>query len=176
MNLQMWALASSVLATGCGDDTGAPPVGGTTTAASDAESTSNADTSSSSGGTGPVNEQPIIEAEIDAAAACAGASRLDFVATRFECTGGGPCTISDPPTETMGSSVACPATETAAAVQVGVEQTGGYRVELVTALEDGSETRACYSADGSDEVVISEGDLNAKPTIVVTPTGGACPS
>jgi hypothetical protein len=99
---------------------------------------------------------------------------LTLVATRFDCVGGGPCTISDPPTQTDGAAIACPSNDGAAILTVELAQTGRYHVELLAALDDGSEQRECYSADGSRVVVIDDGEIASRPTIVVSPVGGAC--
>lgn len=157
----------SILACGSKD----PPTEGSTGEASESSSESTA-AESSSGGSG--NENPIVEATIDASAACSGASKVTLTATRFACVGAGPCTISNPPSQVDGMFVVCPSDESAAILTVDLALTGRYHVELVATAGDGTETRECYSADGTRVVTIGEGELASRPTIVVTSVGGPC--
>ncbi len=154
-----------------GDDT-APPSGGTTTDDPGSTSSSTGD-ESSSGGLPPGN--PHIEATIDATAACNDATSLAFEATRFACVGGGPCTIPDPPTPIQGTTVACPTDAGEMLFSIELTQGGRYHVELVATLPNGSTVRDCYSADGSDEVVVGTAEVNSGATITVMSTGSACP-
>jgi hypothetical protein len=160
---------------GCGDDSS--PGGGSTgdADASSSASTAPSDDSSSSGGP-PLPEEAIVEATIDATAACGGATMVAFVAARFACVSAGPCTVSDPPTEIEGTSFACPSDAGETTVSVTLTQGGRYHVELVADLDNGAQVRECYSVDGSfDEVVIDDAELTAGEPIIVTGTGSPCP-
>ena len=162
------ALVTLCILLACGDD--APPSDDTTTGAASSSSSSE---ESSSGGEPAGN--PHVEATIDATMACDGATMLAFVATRFACVGGGPCTIPDPPTTIEGTTVTCPSDAGEMLFSVELVQGGRYHVELVASLDNGSDVRDCYSVDGSDEVVVGTAEVSSGATIVVTATGSACP-
>jgi hypothetical protein len=160
---------SLVLVVACGDDAGPSMVLDTT-------GTEVGDASSS---TGSDNELPTMEAVVDAAAACGaeGAESSSFVATRVGCVRPppSPCTLPDPPKTYVGTVVACPSTDAASTLQVAVDQTGRYHVETVLALEDGTEQRECYGEGGGEvEVIIDDGRLANRPTLVLSAMGHPC--
>jgi hypothetical protein len=114
---------------GCGDDSS--PSDGTT----EATSSSSGSEESSSGGD---PSAPRIEATIDATMACDGATMLQFTATRFACVSAGPCTVGNPPTPIIGTTVTCPSEAGERTFAVELTQGGRYHVELMATLSNGS--------------------------------------
>ena len=151
---------------GCGDDSS--PSSGTT----DASSSTGSEESSSSGGD---PSAPRIVAPIDATMACDGATTIQFTATRFACVSAGPCTVGNPPTPIIGTTVTCPSDAGERTVSVELTQGGRYHVELVATLSNGTTIDTCYSNDGSQEVVVGTAEIDSGAVITVTPVGGSCP-
>lgn len=153
---------------GCPED-GEEETAGTGTGATEGDEGTGTDSAGSD------NEFPTFATTIDASAACAttGATEVAFEATRFDCLGGGPCTVPNPPRAEIGTTIMCPSEEMAAAVEVPVEQTGRYWVEVVVRLDDDTEQRECYSTDPANtEMLIGDLELQNAPTIMVDGVGG----
>lgn len=128
----------------------------------------------SSGGSG--NDLPTVEIEIDASATCGADGSLLLRATQVGCVSPppAPCTMPMTPPVYEGDTIACPSTEAAATMRVGIEKAGRYNVELVTVAGDGTESTECFSDRDDPELIVDDSAFNTNRTIPAMSLGGPC--
>jgi len=165
----MWVgLALAGLVACGGDDDG-----GDEGVAADSGTMGAAGGSESSGGSG--NDLPTVEIEIDASATCGADGSLLIRATQVGCVSAtGPCTLPMTPPVYEGDTLACPSSEAAATMRVGIEKAGRYNVELVTIAADGTESTECLSDRDDPELIVDDSAFNTNRTIPVMSLDGPC--
>jgi hypothetical protein len=130
---------------------------------------------SSSGGV--PNTAPTVVAEVDVTAACgqAGATRVELQATRVGCIDPppAPCTLPEVPRTVLGEGLECPAGASPQALQVELDQTGRYHVEVLTLAGEDEVSRVCFGEAGEVELLVTEARLNSNPTIEVLELDGS---
>jgi hypothetical protein len=169
LDVKIWFASLILLAAACEEGTDASD----DTAG---DSTGQADGTGGSTGEDSGNMFPTVQATVDVAAACAdpGAASVTLQARLVGCVGGGPCTIPDPPRIVSGTMVACPSEDDATVMQVELERSGMFAVEILVTFDDGSEARECFAPAQGQEVAIGAAELDQRPTIEVTGTGMPC--